>query len=56
MNKILSNMMLSCTQSITIEQTDELQKFKAHAPDFNYKQAGYAELLNFDLEQHKPDP
>ena len=56
MNKILANMMISCTSSITLEQIDELQLYKHNAPDFNYKKSGYTELLSYDLEQFRPDP
>lgn len=56
MNKILANMMISCTSGITLEQIDELQNWKDNAPDFNYKQPAYFELLSYDLSQYKPDP
>ncbi len=56
MNKILSNMMLTCKDRITQQQVENLQKFKDSPAEFDSTQAEYSSLLNFDLNHYIPDP
>ena len=55
MNKILANMMMTCSNIITDEQIEELQTFIDHPMDFDSQKEGFPELLNFDLDNYKPD-
>lgn len=56
MNKILSNLMLSCTEKISAEQVDTLQQHKDTPSDFDVNTKGYFELLNFNLQYFAPNP
>jgi hypothetical protein len=56
MNKILSNMMLHCNEKITPEQVAKLQEYKEEPATFDSSTAGYAELLNFNLDKFLPNP
>ena len=56
MNKILAQMMLHCKDRITEEQITNLQAFKDNAGGFDYTQADYSALLNFDINRYKVDP
>lgn len=55
MNKILSQMMITCKEHITDTQVENLQKFKDNSADFDNTQTDYAKLLNFNLNRYKVD-
>lgn len=55
MNLILSRMMIHCRENVKDSQVEELQKFKDAAADFDWTNAQYKPLLNFNLEQFKVD-
>ena len=45
LSKILSNMMIQCTQSINDEQVTFLQKYKTTPTDVNYKRSDLLEVI-----------
>ena len=51
MNKIVSQMMINCRESIKDNQVEELQNFKDNAAEFDWTRADYKPLLNFNLER-----
>ena len=53
LSKILSQMMIMCNGAISEEQIAYLQDFKMNPPDFDYKKAGYAELIAIDFDALK---
>lgn len=56
MNKILAQMMIHCREHVTTDQVEHLQTFKDNAADFDWTDAQYQPLLNFDLGRYQLDP
>lgn len=54
MNKILAHSMINCNEKITKEQVEVLQQFKDSPYEFDYTQADYLPLLNYNLDFFKP--
>ena len=55
MQKILSILMLTCTDKISPEQVALLQDFKYSPSDFDSTKQEYIDLLQFDLNQFLPN-
>ena len=56
MNKILAQMMINCRENVKDAQVEELQTYKERAAEFDWTQATYKPLLNFNLDKYQVDP
>ncbi len=54
MNKIFANWMISCADKISKEQVLKLHEFRDNPQDFDITNTDYLNLLNYDLDQYKP--
>jgi len=55
LNKMLANMMMTCSSSITNSQMTELLSFKQDPSELDYAKPENAKLIDFDIERYIPD-